>query len=175
MSLGGRGRVNDKKRRVRRAPRSFPKLEGLQSAGGADVDMPKLMNQAVEMPALDTDATVDVLNKILHLELNGVMQHLHHVWMSRWLEAFRPRAIAVGQHISDLTGGPMVSVDALMNEAMATADEMIDAARSQDQRRVKEYRKLLELVAGRNVELEAFARAQIAAEECHISNVTIED
>jgi len=147
----------------------------MQSAGGPDVDMPKLMNQAVEMPALDTDATVDVLNKILHLELNGVMQHLHHVWMSRWLEAFRPRAIAVGQHISELTGGPVVSVEALMNEAMATADEMIDAARSQDQRRVKEYRKLLELVAGRNVELEAFARAQIAAEECHISNVTIED
>ena len=175
MSLGGRGKVNDKKRRVRRATRSFQKLGGLQSAGGADVDMPKLMNQAVEMPALDTDATVDVLNKILHLELNGVMQHFHHVWMSRWLEAFRPRAIAVGQHITALTGGPVVSVDALMNEAIATADEMIDAARGQDQRRVKEYRKLLELVAGRNAELEAFARAQIAAEECHISNVTIED
>ena len=40
--------------------------------------MPKLMNQAVEMPPLDTEATVEVLNRILHFELNGVMQQFHH-------------------------------------------------------------------------------------------------
>jgi bacterioferritin len=137
--------------------------------------MPKLMNQAVEMPPLDTEATVEVLSRILHLELNGVMQHFHHVWMSRWLQAFRPRAIAVGQHISELAGGPTISVEQLMTEALASADEMIDVARSQDQRRVGEYRKLLELVAGRNATLEAFARAQIAAEESHVSDVTLED
>ena len=47
--------------------------------------MPKLMKQAVEISPLDTDATVEVLNRILHFELNGVMQHFHHRWMSRWL------------------------------------------------------------------------------------------
>jgi len=29
--------------------------------------MAKLMNQAVEMPPLNTDATVEALNRILHL------------------------------------------------------------------------------------------------------------
>ena len=41
--------------------------------------MSKLMNQAVEMPPLDTEATVEVLNRILHFELNGVMQQFHHL------------------------------------------------------------------------------------------------
>ena len=47
--------------------------------------MAKLMKQAVEISPLDTDATVEVLNRILHFELHGVMQHFHHRWMSRWL------------------------------------------------------------------------------------------
>ena len=52
-----------------------------------------------------------------------------------------------------------------MGEALASADELLDAARSHERRRVDEYRRLLELVAGRSEGLEAFARAQIAAEE----------
>ena len=46
---------------------------------------------------------------------------------------------------------------------------MLDAARSHERRRMEEYRRLLELVAGRSEDLEAFARAQIATEETHIS------
>ena len=42
--------------------------------------MAKLMNQTVELP-LDTDATVEGLNRSLHFELSGVMQHFHHRWM----------------------------------------------------------------------------------------------
>ncbi|HXU00668.1 MAG TPA: hypothetical protein VN903_06730 [Polyangia bacterium] len=137
--------------------------------------MAKLMNQAVQMPPLDTDATVEVLNRILHLELNGVMQHFHHLWISRCLRSSRPRALAVGQHISALTGGSSVGVDQLMDAALHSADDMLDAARAYEEGRVAEYRKLLELVAGRNESLEAFARAQIAAEETHISGVTVDD
>jgi bacterioferritin len=110
---------------------------------------------------------VEVLNRILHFELNGVMQHFHHHWMSRWLQSSRPRALAIGQHIASLTGGSSVGVEQLMDEALASAGGMMDAARSYEERRVEEYRKLLELVAGRSEGLEAFARAQIAAEEVH--------
>ena len=62
--------------------------------------MAKVTNRAVELASEDTDATVEVLNRILHFELNGVMQHFHHSWMSRWLQPSRARAIAIGQHIS---------------------------------------------------------------------------
>ena len=126
--------------------------------------MPKLMNQTVDLP-LDTDATVEVLNRILHFELSGVMQHFHHRWMSRWLGTSRPRAIAIGQHIASLTGAPAVGVDELLDDALSSANGLLDAARMYDQRRVEEYRKLLELVVGRSDCLEAFAREQLAAEE----------
>jgi len=125
------------------------------------------MDQVADAPPLDMDreATVEVLNRILHFELSGVMQHFHHRWMSRRLQSSRPRAIAIGQHIASLTGAPTVGVDDLMDEALDSADGMLEAARSHEQRRVDEYRKLLELVAGRSEGLEAFARAQITAEE----------
>jgi bacterioferritin len=138
------------------------------------VKMPKPIDQAAEVACLDTDATVAVLNRILHFELSGVMQHFHHHWMSRWLKSSRPRAIAVGQHIAALTGGPSVGVGELMEEALASADEMLDAVRGYDRRRIDEYRKLLELVAGRSEGLEAFARAQIAAEERHTAELTFD-
>jgi bacterioferritin len=143
--------------------------------------MGKLMNQAMNIPpldadvTLDADATVELLNQILHVELNGVMQHFHHQWMSRWLRSSRTRAITVGQHIASLTGGPAVGVDTLMTDALASSGEMLDAARSYEQGRVAQYRRLLELVAGRSESLEAFARAQIAAEERHLAELTCDD
>src|SRR5689334_12905494 len=86
------------------APRSDHAFWGMHPGGGANFPMAKLMNTVVELPALDPEATVEVLNRILHLELNGVMQQYHHAWMSRSLQASRPRAIAVGEHIAALTG-----------------------------------------------------------------------
>jgi bacterioferritin len=136
--------------------------------------MGKVTNQAVQLACDENDATVEVLNRILHFELNGVMQHFHHSWMSRWLGASRARAIAIGQHISSLTGAPSVGVEALMDEAMASADELLDAARNHERQRVEEYRRLLELVEGRSEGLESFARAQIAAEESNAAGFALD-
>jgi bacterioferritin len=127
--------------------------------------MPKLMNQAVQQPPLDKEATVEVLNRILHFELSGVMQHFHHRWVSRWLKASRPRAIAVGQHIASLQGGPAVDVADLMEDALEESASILNAALAHEQERLLEYRKLLELVEGRSIGLESFARTQIAADE----------
>jgi len=135
------------------------------------VEMAKSTERVGNVTGLDTVATVEVLNRILHVELSGVMQHYHHHWMSRWLQSSRPRAIAIGQHIASLTGGPSVGVDRLMDDALVSAKDMLDAVRGYEQHRVEEYRKLLELVAGRSEGLEAFARAQIAAEERHAAEL----
>jgi hypothetical protein len=83
--------------------------------------MTKLMNQASEPAGLDLDreATVEVLNRILHMELSGVMQHFHHRWVARWLRSSRPRALAIGQHIATLQGGTGVDVGDLMEDALA--------------------------------------------------------
>ena len=150
--------------------------------------MPKLMNQVVEgapgaqeqgeegmeegmqdgksgQSPLDTAATVEVLNRILHMELSGVMQHFHHRWVSRWLRTSRPRAVAIGQHIASLQGGTAVDVGDLMEEALSGSADILNAALAHEEERVGEYRRLLELVSGRSDGLETFARTQIAADE----------
>lgn len=131
--------------------------------------MPKLTNEAVTVEPLDADATVEVLNRILHFELDGVMQQFHHRWMSRWLRPARARAITVGQLIASLTGGTTVAVGQLTDDALASSEKLLAAARSHERRRTDEYRRLLELVEGRSEELEAFARAQITAAEKDVS------
>ena len=131
--------------------------------------MPKLTNEAVTVEPLDAAATVEVLNRILHFELDGVMQQFHHRWMSRWLRPARARAITVGQLIASLTGGTSVAVGELTDDALASSENLLAAARSHERRRTDEYRRLLELVEGRSDELEAFARAQIAAAEKDVS------
>jgi len=133
------------------------------------------MNQAVEAAALDTQATVEVLNRILHFELDGVMQHFNHRWMSRWLHSSRARAITVGQHIASLTADPSVAVGALTDAALTSSEELLAAARSYEKRRLDEYRRLLDLVAGRSESLEAFARAQLAAADPEIFELTEAD
>ena len=137
--------------------------------------MAKGMNQAVEAAALDTQATVEVLNRILHFELDGVMQHFNHRWMSRWLQSSRARAITVGQHIASLTADPSVAVGALTDAALTSSEELLAAARSYEKRRLDEYRRLLDLVAGRSESLEAFARAQLAAADPEIFELTEAD
>ena len=135
--------------------------------------MPKPMNQALRgegeqeagQAALDTEATVEILNRILHMELNNVMKHFHHRWVSRWLRTSRPRAVAVGQHIASLQGGTAVDVGDLMEQALAGSTDILNAALAHEEERLGEYRKLLELVAGRSDSLETFARTQIAADE----------
>ena len=106
-----------------------------------------------------------MLNRILHFELDAVMQQFHHRWMSRWLRSSRARAITVGQHIASLTGSTTVAVGQLTEDALVASEKMLAEARSHQRRRTDEYRRLLELVEGRSDELEAFARAQIAAGE----------
>ena len=137
--------------------------------------MSKPMNQVVEMPPLDTEATVAVLNRILHFELNGVMQQYHHLWMSRWLQASRPRAISVGEHIAALTGGTSVGVDELMKEAVVSADA--HARRGESAPEAPPAGVSDSARAGRRPSPGpgAFARAEIATEETHISGVTLND
>src|SRR5262245_56943858 len=136
--------------------------------------MGKVTNEAVQLAPPATDETVEVLNRILHFELNGVMQHFHHSWMSRWLGPSRARALEIGRHISSLTGAPRVGVERLLDEALASSGDMLDAATTFERQRVEEDRRLLELVAGRSEGLESFARAQIAAEERHMAGLPVD-
>lgn len=130
------------------------------------------------------DAATVSLNQILELELAGLVRYLHYSFMVfghnripivGWLRAQAAEAQAhatqAGEHITSLGGHPSLKIGALLETHKHNVDEILNEALEHEQEGLVAYRELLELVAGKNVMLEEYARTQIAAEETHIADL----
>jgi bacterioferritin len=127
---------------------------------------------------------VDTLKRILELELAGLVRYLHYSFMVfghnripivAWLRSqaveAQAHAVLAGEHITSLGGHPSLKIGALLETHKHNVDEILREALAHEQEGLAEYRKLLELVADRNIMLEEYARAQIAAEEAHAAEI----
>jgi len=134
---------------------------------------------------LDTEATIAVLNRILELELAGVVRYLHYSFMifghhripiRQWLMAQsdegRGHAVLAGEHITTLGGHPSLKIGELLETHKHSVDDILNEAMGHEKVGLSEYRKLLELVAGKSILLEEYARQQIAAEEEHVAEIS---
>jgi bacterioferritin len=137
-----------------------------------------------EMPAIDKDATLEVLNRILELELAGVVRYLHYSFMifghhripiCAWLRTqsteSTAHAVLAGEHITSLGGHPSLRIGTLLETHKHSVDDILKEAAEHEREGLGEYRKLLSLAAGRSILLEEYARAQIAAEEEHLAEI----
>lgn len=137
-----------------------------------------------DLDGLDAQATIDVLNRILELELAGVVRYLHYSFMVfghdripivAWLRAQsdegRLHAITVGEHITGLGGHPSLRIGELLETYKHTTDDILSEAVVHEREALDEYRRLLGLVSGRSIMLEEFARSQIATEEMHLAEI----
>lgn len=134
--------------------------------------------------AFDRTSVLAQLNRILEVELGGVVRYTHYSLMVfgynripivSWLRSQANECLAhansagemithYGEHPS-LTIGPMLEthkhdIGDILRESLeieATAKEL--------------YRGLLDMVAGKSVFLEEYARAMIAKEEAHLGEV----
>ena len=66
---------------------------------------------------------------------------------------------------------PSLKIGPLLETHKHNVDEILREALTHEQEGLEEYRRLLELVAGRNIMLEEYARKQIAAEEEHAADI----
>jgi bacterioferritin len=132
----------------------------------------------------DTERVVATLNQILELELAGLVRYLHYSFMIfghtripivSWLRGqaneSQAHATQAGEHITNLGGHPSLKIGALLETHKHNIDEILGEALEHEEEGLAEYRKLLELVAGRNIMLEEYARTQIAAEEEHLAEI----
>jgi bacterioferritin len=76
-----------------------------------------------------------------------------------------------GEHITSLGGHPSLKIGKLLETHKHNVDEILREALVHEQEGLAEYHKLLGLVAGRNIMLEEYARAQIAAEQAHAADI----
>jgi bacterioferritin len=102
---------------------------------------------------------VDVLNRILELELAGVVRYLHYSvmvfghnripickWLREQSDESQGHAVMAGEHVTTFGGHPSLKIGELL--------------------------ETLKLAEGRSILLEEYARDQIAAEEMHLAEIT---
>ena len=132
----------------------------------------------------DTVKVVETLNRILELELAGLVRYLHYSfmvfghnripivgWLRGQADESQAHAIQAGEHITNLGGHPSLRIGSLLETHKHNVDEILREALIHEEEGLTEYRKLLEQVADRSIMLEEYARAQIAAEEAHLADI----
>jgi bacterioferritin len=128
---------------------------------------------------------IAVLNRILELELAGVVRYLHYSFMifghnripiCKWLreqsDESKMHALLAGEHITTLGGHPSLRIGELLETHQHSVDEILKEALAHETVGLDEYRKLLKLAEGRSILIEEYARDQIAAEEMHLAEIS---
>jgi bacterioferritin len=137
-----------------------------------------------DLSTADTGQILETLNRILELELAGLVRYLHYsfmifghnripivAWLRGQADEAQMHAILVGEHITNFGGHPSLKIGSLLETHKHSVDEILREALVHEQEGLGEYRKLLTSVAGRSIMLEEYARAQIAAEETHLAEI----
>jgi bacterioferritin len=138
----------------------------------------------MDSPELDTQAVVGVLNRILEAELAGAVRYTHYSLMVygytrlpivSWLrgqasESMR-HAEEAGELITHLGEHPSLGIGPLLETHRHDVGDILRESLEHERSGLRLYEDLLEIVHGRSVLLEDYARRQIAAEEMHLGEV----
>jgi bacterioferritin len=137
-----------------------------------------------ELDAKLSSAVIDSLNHILELELAGVVRYMHYsfmifghnripivAWLRDQANESSAHAVQAGEHITALGGHPSLKIGPLLETHQHDVNEILKEAHEHEKEGLGAYYSLLELVAGKSVWLEEYARDQIAAEEMHLADI----
>jgi len=127
---------------------------------------------------------IDSLNHILELELAGVVRYMHYSfmifghnripivgWLREQATESNAHAVLAGEHITACGGHPSLKIGPLLETHQHDVNEILREAHEHEKEGLQAYYTLLELVAGKSVWLEEYARDQIAAEEMHLADI----
>ena len=133
---------------------------------------------------LDKTATVNLLNHILEAELAGVVRYTHYSLMvygySRipivsWLRDQATESLAhayeAGELITHFGEHPSLKIGQLLETQQHEINDILLESLAAEKRGLALYYQLLDLVQGKSVLLEEYARKMIAAEEMHLGEV----
>ena len=123
---------------------------------------------------------LDSLNKILELELAGVVKYTHYAFMVQgpyrlsivqWLREQAQESLthaeSVGEHITSLGEHPTLKISDLLETHRHSTEDILNECLEHEKEAIKAYYELLKNVDGKSIMLEEFARTQIATEEMH--------
>ncbi len=133
---------------------------------------------------MDRDRVTDTLNRILELELGGVVRSMHYSlmvfgrtripivsWFRDEATQSLEHAAQAGEYITSLGGHPSLKIGDLLETHKHDIEAMLHEAVEHEQHGIRLYRELLELVENQDVRLEEYARSMIRAEEDHLDDI----
>lgn len=133
---------------------------------------------------IDTNAVVDVLNRILETELAGVVRYTHYSlmcfgygrlpivsWMRSQAQEALGHAEEAGEMITCLQGHPSLGIGPLLETHKHDVGDILRESLEHEATTLRYYHELLGMVIDRNVMLEEYARRMISLEEMHQGEV----
>ena len=133
---------------------------------------------------MDNKKIIAALNKVLELELAGVVRYTHYSLMvygySRipiisWLRGQATESLdhanKAGEIITNLGGHPSLGIGPLLETENHDIGHILRESLEHEMAALNSYKDLLKLVGGHSVMLEEYAREMIYNEELHLGEV----
>jgi bacterioferritin len=133
---------------------------------------------------MDKDAVLATLNRIMELELAGVVRYTHYAlmvygygripivgWMEKNAEDGLVHARAAGELVTWLGGHPSLSIGPLLESHKHDIGDILRESLEHEAEALDAYHRLLDLVRDKDVRLEEYAREMISAEVAHQDEV----
>jgi bacterioferritin len=133
---------------------------------------------------LDKASVVASLNKILELELAGVVRYTHYAlmvygynripivsWMQSQADESLAHAREAGELITHLGAHPSLAIGSMLESHKHDIGDILRESLEHEGEALDVYRELLTQVEGRSVLLEEYARRMISLEEIHQGEV----
>ena len=129
---------------------------------------------------MDLVAVLKTLNRILELELAGVVHYTHYAlmvngynripivdWLQKQAEEGLVHARLAGELVTWLGGHPSLAIGPLLDTHSHDIGDILRKSLMHEGEALKAYYELHELVKDKNIRLEEYARKLIAAETAH--------
>ncbi|WP_137894907.1 ferritin-like domain-containing protein [Ramlibacter sp. 2FC] len=127
---------------------------------------------------------IDTLNRILELELAGVVRYTHYSLMVfgytripivSWFKANAEEGLVhahqAGELVTSLGGHPSLKIGELIETAKHDIGDILRESLEHEQKALDAYYALLKIAQGHSVLLEEYARQMIVKEEMHLDEV----
>ena len=134
----------------------------------------------MELKELNESKVCDILNRIVELEMAGVVRYAHSSLMVRgpnripivtFLQEQANESLAhalqAGEYITGFNGHPSQKISPIEENHDHSVQQILQESLEHEQRAVDKYKELLEEVADASIMLEEYARGQIGMEEQH--------
>lgn len=132
----------------------------------------------------DKQNAIEILNKIMELELAGVVRYVHYALMVygygripivSWLKGNADESMAhahkAGEFVTMLGGHPSLKIGPLLETHQHDIGDILRESLEQEKSTLAAYYDLLKCVEGKSVSLEEYAREMILLEEQHMDEV----